>query len=545
MKKVLLIILFISTLVFSKEGITLKIDPAEPVVGDNFSVIFKVSTADGNTPAITFDPKGLDIINKSDRGMSTRSTYINGKFTSERSFTVVYDVVANKEGYAFLRNIRADVGTKVLKHSTKSITILKEARKNKSIFVLAVPDKEEAYVGESIVVQYYLYNKIRIANFDVKKFPKLDNMIKRFHDIRKGSERIQYKGEMFERRLLYTQQVYSEKPGNIKIDPIRLNVHYYKTSGDRGAFGNFGFGLRNTSTRSVSSKSIQIPIKPLDPSSLPTGFTGLIEDHEFNITFNKTKFLANEPVEIKLSVKGKGALELFEAPKILTDSSFEEFEATSDLQVNQDFTATKTFEYTYLARNNYESAERTIDFLMFDPVTNDYIKKTIIIPALRVAGGETSTSTTNDKSGSEEVAGERYIDRSMTLLAPHFDGHFISKVFNGKLLNIFLGLVLLGVIFIRGREHFVDDSYSSVVDVPSKVTYKDINQIIRYLEPSSHESLVHLIGQIDFSEKTEKELKTVASVLEESYMKNIQQSKKLNTSVIKEIKVKLRDRANI
>ena len=57
------------------------------------------------------------------------------------------------------------------------IIVLKTARRAKDIMAIAIADKESAFVGESIIVRYYLYNKIQVNTTDIKRFPKLSKFL--------------------------------------------------------------------------------------------------------------------------------------------------------------------------------------------------------------------------------------------------------------------------------------------------------------------------------------------------------------------------------
>ena len=67
-----------------------------------------------------------------------------------------------------------------------------------------------AFVGESILVRYYLYNRVTVNTTDIKKFPKLNKFLKRYHQERMVAEKVRYNGEIYTRRVLYTAQLLLE-----------------------------------------------------------------------------------------------------------------------------------------------------------------------------------------------------------------------------------------------------------------------------------------------------------------------------------------------
>ncbi len=122
--------------------------------------------------------------------------------------------------------------------------------------------------------------------------------------------------------------------GEYKIDPIYLSVRY-SASGGNSPFDSFGFGSRygRSKTANISSQPKKITVKALPLANVPPSFSGLVGEHSFNLELNKSRFVVNEPIELKLKVTGPGALELYEAPKIFNNSAIEEFETTSDLVI--------------------------------------------------------------------------------------------------------------------------------------------------------------------------------------------------------------------
>ena len=59
--------------------------------------------------------------------------------------------------------------------------------------------------------------------------------------------------------------------------------------------------------RTIRSETIKIDVLPLPTEGRPENFTGLVGDHKFRLNYNKTKYLANEPIELELVAEGEGA----------------------------------------------------------------------------------------------------------------------------------------------------------------------------------------------------------------------------------------------
>ena len=172
----LITFIVISTCGFAASSLDIEIDPKEPVLGEPFKVNFVISSDKGDNPVINFEPSSdLEIISRGNSRVSTRTSFVNGKMSYERKITVAYDLVANKAGSEFIKKVEVVLGQETLKKSYVPIRVLKAPRRARPVFVRAEVEKKQFYVGESILVRYYLYNKadISMSATDVKKFPKL------------------------------------------------------------------------------------------------------------------------------------------------------------------------------------------------------------------------------------------------------------------------------------------------------------------------------------------------------------------------------------
>ncbi len=369
--------------VFADE-VKIEINPTKPVKGEVFRAYFRIFTDSQEEPVVNFIPSSLEVVDKSNQGTSTRTMYANGNFTVTREITLVYDLVANKAGTASLREINVQVGSKTIRHPSVSLTVLNEPEEKSNIFVLADVAKREVFVGEGVLVRYYVYSKVAVKGIEIKKFPGLNHFLKRFLQEPENPERVNYDGEVFVRRLVYSAKLFPEKTGELKIDPLFASVTFAEIN-NNDPFGSFGFS-RDFKTRSLHSEPVVLMVKPLPPP-VPPHFTGLIGKHDFDLQVGQKKLIVNEPLEIKLTVSGGGMLEGLEAPALITHPGFEEFETNGDLKISDANLATKTFDYTYLAKEDLKIPESSVTLSYFDTESMRYITTQLPMPELVVAGG--------------------------------------------------------------------------------------------------------------------------------------------------------------
>lgn len=500
----LLASLSLSSLALANE-VKIDINPPKPVAGEVFQAYFRIFTTDGDDPQVNFSPYNLEVVGKSNQGVSTRTVYANGKLTVSRELTVVYELVSSKPGPAAMRDINVNVGGTLIKHPSVNLTVLKERQEPAEVFVMADVPKKSLYLGEGIVVRYYLYSKVPVSNLDIKKYPKLNNFLKRFIQEAERTERVSVDGQLFMRTQIYAAKLYPEKTGELKVDPLHLSATYPSSRmGD--PFGAFGLN-RDFKTRTVSSEMIKIDVRELPPA--PAHFTGLVGQHDIQLQVGQSKLIVNEPLEIKLTVSGVGALENFEAPEILKHPGLEEFESNGDLKISDADQATKVFDYTFLAKENLKLPAKTITLSYFDPNSERYVPTDLQLPEIVVAGGQPSAG--KPSSPKEEIAPKS--DPVINFKKPEISG-ITTRVENSwkawmPVINLALGgiaiLLVLGWMIKTKGFHLPKPQHN----VPS--TFKkgkfELREFVQWMSPLIHKtgrSPVAIIKDSNLSDESKR-----------------------------------------
>jgi hypothetical protein len=375
------------------DEVKIEVRPSKPVAGEVFQAYFRIFTKSSSEPEINFTPFNVEVVGKSNQGLSISSIYSNGRLTTTREVTIVYDLVTQNTGVSGLRDIVVNVDGKNLRHQAITFNVLKEPEVAADVFVMADVPKKSVFLGEGIVVRYYLYSKVPVSNLDVKKYPKLNGFLKRFLQEPERSERVSVDGQLYIRNQIYAAKLFPEKLGEQKIDSLQLTAAVV-TSSRNDPFGGFGLN-REVRNKTINSETIKIEVKPLPETNRPANFTGLIGKHEFDLQFSKSKLLVNEPLEFKLTISGGGSLENVEAPVIIKNPSFEEFESNGDLKITDANQAIKTFEYTFLAKTPTKIPATTVGLSYFDPDSERYVPVQLPIPEIVIGGVAPATQNKN------------------------------------------------------------------------------------------------------------------------------------------------------
>jgi len=443
---------------FSSDKVKVLVQPSSPVVNEPFDLIFKIKLSGNEEPYISFDPGKGQVTGRSNRGVSVKTTIINGKFTTTREVTYVYNIVAERSGSLLIRNVEVDFGNgKKEKLRTIRINVLREVKRPKNIFILAVPSKTDVFVGEGFDVNYFLYFRVGVLGNEVERYPKLEKFLKRFHMVNEVVETVRYQGELYRRSLKYSARLFAQKAGEATIDPIKLKVQY-SSNRNRGAFG-FGLQLGQYKTRSFQSKKIKVNVMSLPTENVPPYFSGLVGKHDYKLVVPRNKYVVNEAIEANLEVKGVGALEAMDPPVIFSNPNLEEFDTKGELQAINNQIHKKTFEYTYLARSSFVLPEKSLKVAYFDPDKKEYVTTLIEVPKLIVSGSSVSSkSYSGPTSENEELEKDEDVVRDaqkIGLVGINLGKSRSSSVTPLKI-NIALIAILimvLGSFLIRKREN--------------------------------------------------------------------------------------------
>lgn len=520
MKNILLIFITLWSIQSLANNLTIEVNPVQPVVGEQFSLLFNIETTERDEPYISFNPGTARVVGRNSEGQSVMTSIVNGKISIKKTISFRYSLVAEKSGNLRISDIVVDLAGTKLTHKDLRLTVLKEAPETPDIFVLAVPSKTDVFVGEGVDVNYYLYTRLNVIASQIKEYPKLSDFVKRFQNPDERTETVEYGGRVFYRASKYMARVYATAPGIAKIDPLRLEVNYAK--GDPNSF--FGMSARNMMKRTLISKKVELNVRPLPTENLPTNFTGLVGKHDFKLSVPRTKYLVNEAVEAKLEVTGEGALENFNAPKIYNSEFLEEFDTKSEIVPLNNQVVRKDFEYTLLARDHLQIDTRVETFYYFDPDAERYIGVDVEIPAIEV-GGSASASVNKNNPTESKVTQElkKEEKREISLLAPTFIGseekglavnfYYLNLGFSGAIFLILLSMVRFSVVRIPEE---IQEHYHALNK--GRYTYTDMFQVLSKLNGDG--GVLTKIESSEMNEESKKYFTLLYKGIEQEVFKN-------------------------
>lgn len=528
----LLPILLLMAVPLSAQDISFKaIGQTNVAVGNQFIVQFVVNAKGSNFKGPDFDK--FRVLTGPNQSTNTNYSNINGRMTQSTTITYSYYLRALSEGTFTIAPAKITIDGKEYQTNELKITVGKKQAQTQTqntdpnkpqqvatldenaVFIKAIVDKKNPYLGEQVILSYKIYTKVPISNITSEKEPNLSgfwmkNLIEQGAQLNQSQEIID--GVEYVTADLRKFAIFPQKSGKITISPLKLQcVAQVKNNNARKRRSNSFFdsffddpffsGYQNIQ-KFLESNQIVLNIKPLPQNGKPTNFNGAIGSYTVKSEIDNTSVKTNDAITIKYKVSGQGNIELIDKLDISFPTDFEVYDPkiTDDVRVTQrGVSGSRTFEYLIIPRNPGEFTINAFDFSFFNPITKKYeILKTKVFN-IQVEKGEDYQAGVSYSGISQEdiqYIGQdiRHIRVKNELLQP------LNYFFYGSLAFILWYLIpaLLFIIFILfWRKQAARLSNQSLMrhKKATKIARKNLKKANQYLGTKESEAFYNEISQ--------------------------------------------------
>lgn len=438
-------------------------------VGDVFQISFTINTNASNFKAPDF--RDFDVY--SGPNQSSQMSVINGQMS--QSISLSYYLAAKKEGKFTIGSASITAGGKTLQSNPVTIEVTKGNQSTQSqtqnntqndpglkneysssgggddIFIRTFVTKQKCFLGEQLVLTQKVYSRHQLKGFNNFKASSTNGFWSKEEDRNKqitlNSENldgINYYVAEFSKTFLFPQRAGTLEIGPVELEAIVVIQSKKKPKNFWDQF--FGGGGYEDQVHKLKGKSVKITVNPLPEKDKPADFSGAVGNFTFKAELDRDHVKENEAINLKISVNGKGNINLIDKPKINFPEEFE----TYDPKVNENITigntinGSKTYEYLLIPRKKGKYNINNYSFSYFDPEKKMYV--TIAAPELQIqvdagaAGSAGSASVfvpTNEIAESENDI--RFIKKG-DLMLREADTEFFNSAAHYAILG---GIVLL------------------------------------------------------------------------------------------------------
>jgi len=316
----------------------------------------------------------------------------------------------------------------------------------KNLFLKLDVSKKSCYVGEPIVATYKLYTRLP-SETTITDAPSFNGFSVHDFDVNNDATLEKYNGRLYNVYTLRKVELYPLQAGNITLDPVIADnkVTFIKSEyansphndGFFDMFDNFGEGIfppeaQITQNVTVKSTPVTISVKQLPLENKPADFRGAVGDFTISSSLEKNNITTDDAGTLKLTISGKGNIQMINAPAINWPKGIDGYEAKVKDNVDKTkvpMQGSKVFSYPFTVSKAGKYTIDSISFSYFDLATSSY--KTL----------RTAPLTIDVKKGKRNFFGKSITEHSSDL-----DNNRIQLIAGIVLLAVFIFIILFFLI---------------------------------------------------------------------------------------------------
>jgi hypothetical protein len=369
---------------------------APPVVevGENFRLTYSlnVQANDIRLP----DLGNFQFVAGPSTSRSSSVQIINGQRTETQSITFTYTLRATRTGNYTIEGATVNVGADQHLSNPVEIVVVSDSQgrssvpgtqvprtaarpsdtKGEDLFVRIMFDKREVYQGEALVATIKLFSKLDITGIENVRFPSFSGFFQQEIEIPplRSLDREVIDGVIYGTGLLRQVILFPQRSGEISIEPFEMDALVRQRTPRRGSMFDDFFGGIETRRIRVESPRHTVNVKPL-PDGRPPRFNGAVGDFSLNVDIDPRELAANEAVNLKVTVNGRGNLQLLGKPEIDFPPDFEVYDPNVRNNIRNGEKGQEgsiTWEYLLIPRSGGEFVIPPVEFSYFNPQNASY-----------------------------------------------------------------------------------------------------------------------------------------------------------------------------
>ena len=315
---------------------------------------------------------------------SIRNSWINGKKSYSKTYS--YFLSPIEKGSFEIGQASIEVDDEIYKTLPVRVTVTSAVDiptdpndpnylADKNIHLVAEVSNKNPFLNEAISVSYKLYVSpdTGVNNWRELEAPRYADFWSNNIDIKSlNVQNGTFKGKPYRYVVLRRTLLYPQKTGELKIEPLTLDISVQVPSNRRDFFGNL---ISSSVNKTVSSGSSIIDVKSLPIDNKPKDFSGAVGSFSFEIKSDKKELLTDEAFQLSLIVSGDGNFNLFEDPKISLPNSLEVYEPEKISNISVRASGIKgniNNKYTVVPNNPGKYTIPETKFSFFNPVSAEY-----------------------------------------------------------------------------------------------------------------------------------------------------------------------------
>lgn len=227
-------------------------------------------------------------------------------------------------------------------------------------------DKNEAFVGEQLLLTTELLFQVNVLSYDIIEEPAPEGfVVERDESLKQVVlEEIEFRGQPYYRAVLGRQILFPLSPGSKRIRPPQFQIEY------RGR----GFGLQSKLARRTAN-TLEIEVKPLPEAGKPAGYNGAVGDYRLSWSISDTAGRVNEPLTLSVELTGNGDIARTPDLSPPLPAEFELINSRSEQSArlrDGAWGGRKRWEFIFIPNRAGDITLGPLEYPFFDPATGQY-----------------------------------------------------------------------------------------------------------------------------------------------------------------------------
>jgi tetratricopeptide (TPR) repeat protein len=402
--------------------------PSQVAVGEQFRLTYTIGTQNVKGFKAGNIPDALEVLMGPSESRQSSFQMVNGHTSTSSSITYTFILCANKSGTFTIPSAHIVVGDKTIASNAIKVHASGSARSGSNgggrqnndqpmraagsnisssdLFIKVSANKRRVHEQEPILLTYKVYTLVDLTQLN-GKMPDL----KGFHTQeiqlpqQKSFKVENYNGRPY-RTVTWSQYVmFPQLTGKLEIPSITFEGIVVQQNRDIDpfeAFFNGGSGYVEVKKK-IKAPGLTIQVDPLP--TRPAGFSGGVGQFRISAQLDKSTVKANDPVNLRVVVSGRGNLKLIKEPTVNFPKDFDKYSAkvTDKTKLTSNgVEGNMIYDIMAVPRHPGKYEIPPIDFTYYDTGSNVY--KTIHTQSITLDVEKGSgKSTVSDYTGQTEV----------------------------------------------------------------------------------------------------------------------------------------------
>ncbi|MCL2151923.1 MAG: BatD family protein [Oscillospiraceae bacterium] len=343
--------------------------------GVSCSLVITITNAQG---AQVLDIEGLNNFDLIARNSSSSTTITGGSASHQETY---YYTIMPKTAGDFKLQAAISYNNRVFETNELQVTVSDSSADGdesaRDLFIKTTLSRDEAYLGEKIVMTHTLYTRYSIENYGFSDSIAIDGVI--VNNIPSDQLKTDYEYLDGERYLVVEVNQSTIDPirsGEYTIPSFNFRVDVITDSDWGGGFsGGFGGMFRSTTTVYAQTEEKELTVKPLPVAGKPAGFSGIVGQLRADGRYSRESMNYGESFVLNVTLSGECNLDGTKNVIGMATPGFSVYETlknTVESVENDSYHIEKTYEVIIVPERTGKLNMPPIQISYFNPATEKY-----------------------------------------------------------------------------------------------------------------------------------------------------------------------------